>query len=147
MPLKKKQLMELEELWGDPSALENALVNAIPADEQKRISALVLKRFEERTPPPGARTSARAWGESYGLAVRDALLRWTASQVRRFKKEIYELVCVDLAYCQKRDSDGLDLAVAVADSLVSIASQMPLPVTAVSVYLIKKRVLDKWCDC
>ena len=68
------------------------------------------------------------------------------------KLAIQEAVCFPLDYCARRragtfEREGLQLAIAVADALVTIATQIPLPVTSVSVYLVKTQLLDRMCEC
>ncbi|GAG22721.1 unnamed protein product, partial [marine sediment metagenome] len=37
------------------------------------------------------------------------------------------------------------ISLAVADALISAALELPVPVTSVSVYLVKKHMLDEFC--
>ncbi len=66
--------------------------------------------------------------------------------------QIKEIVCVDFKYCERRssgqlESEGVMLAVSIAELLGSKLSGTTIPIVALSVYLVKKRVLDRWCGC
>jgi hypothetical protein len=57
-------------------------------------------------------------------------------------------VCEEWRYCENREnltSDGMHLAIAIADTL--IVMHLPFPVAAASVYVVKKQLLDRWCKC
>lgn len=86
-------------------------------------------------PPPATR------GSGHQSSLRVAL--------EQGREEIRRIVCDEWKYCKKRQetSEGKDLAVAVGDCLAAAASQIPLPIASLSVFLVRNKILDKLCDC
>ena len=72
------------------------------------------------------------------------------SIVSDISERLRSIICDDLNYCELRKklkSEGAALAIAVADGLISSTLMIPIPITALSVYLIKKGILDQLCQC
>ena len=68
------------------------------------------------------------------------------------KAKICDIVCNEYKYCEKRKkkefaNEHYQITIGIAEALMVLASQIPLPIIAVAVYLVKNKVLDKWCDC
>lgn len=73
--------------------------------------------------------------------VKQSFERWLAKR----KKELYNIVCVEWDYPNKRKkySDDFGLAVALANFLISLSLKIPAPI-ALSVLLVQ-RGLDTFC--
>ena len=70
--------------------------------------------------------------------------------LRNFADGLERSICDEMDYCEKKKilaKEGPVLAITVADALLSASIQIPLPITAVSVYLVKAGVLDRLCEC
>lgn len=98
------------------------------------------------------RGAAGLFGIEFAKRLRRKHVAEFERLVARYAKEIEEAVCVKFAYCDKRrkgdfETEGWTVATGVADALLTHATGFPLPVTTVSVYLVKRRVLDLWCEC
>lgn len=73
--------------------------------------------------------------------IEQSFERWRNKR----KKELYNLICVEWDYYNKRNdySDSITLTVALADFLISCTLEIPSPI-AVTVLLVQ-RGLDKFC--
>lgn len=70
--------------------------------------------------------------------------------VSKNKDELTNTICKKLNYCEKRkllDKEGWKVAIAVFDSLIASATQIPIPILLFSVYLTKYKILDVICKC
>ncbi len=68
------------------------------------------------------------------------------------KEEIKQKICVDLMYCNKEadgefEKEGWRVAIAIIDSLIVSATQAPIPIATLGVYIVKKQLLQKLCEC
>jgi hypothetical protein len=67
------------------------------------------------------------------------------------KKAIKKLICIRLNYCESKFKHGhteeVQVAISVCDCLIIFAVNCPVPILLLSCYLIRKRILDKLCQC
>lgn len=120
--MKKSVNDQITELWGlDIDQLESHFANSL---EQKYADN--DSESDEEQPLSDQRKSL-------------------AERVHLLQKDITEAVCIK--YCEKRNDEGLQVAVTIADALVSLYVEWPLPISYISVFLVKKGLLDKWCKC
>jgi hypothetical protein len=80
------------------------------------------------------------------INILDAFDKRVGEIVEEYKPKLYSKVCQDLAYCQNKDSEILTLFTAVFDSLAGVVG-VPVAPATLSVYIIKKKFLNKLCNC
>jgi hypothetical protein len=131
--LTPQQIKEIEMHWNHPAGASIALLS-------EREAAEIGQRF----PPHIDETGSHAPG--MGQAAE-----WAATQrVMSFSDPIRQALCVQWGYCEKRTKFGgetFQLCLAVADGLLGFATQIPVPMTALSVYLVRRGLLDIICKC
>ncbi|MFY9622415.1 MAG: hypothetical protein WAM70_16540 [Pyrinomonadaceae bacterium] len=128
--LAKEQIRELEHLWRN----ETLAVSKV-------VSPDVLEDIGRRFPP-----SDRGHEPGLAQAVEDA----AEARVMRYSDPIRQRLCIEWDYCEKRSAfrgEGFQLTLAVADALLAFVTLIPIPVTSLSVYLVRRGVLDKICQC
>jgi hypothetical protein len=134
------QIQETEQYWNSDEEMFKALYGDRPWFHQ------FYKRF----------------GDIDGVAsyfsdnISDALENRTLSNdaiendVKGLIRLMHDLACVEWKYCEKKDllkSEGFQLSVAIADGLLSLSTGLPIPLTAISVFFVKKGLLEKLCNC
>jgi hypothetical protein len=98
---------------------------------------------------------ANLFGGEWGRRSRERFFDYAVSelreQIRPLESQLRETICVNFEYCKKREqprfADGWTLAAGIADSMLAWWTQFPVPVTSISVYLVKYRVVEQLCDC
>ena len=81
------------------------------------------------------------------------MLRDTVKSMIADEKELLQIaICTNFNYCQKKrdglfDGEEYSLSLAIADSLIAFAANFPFPVTSITAYLLKTRLLNDWCSC
>ena len=128
--LTKQQVREIEYLWRYETL---AVSKVIPQD--------ILKDIGSRFPPSDL-------GHEPGMAK--ALEDAAEASVMRYSDPIRQRLCVEWNYCEKRlafRGEGFQLALSVADALLALVTLIPIPVTSLSVYLVRRGLLDKICRC
>ena len=128
--LTEEQIGELEHLWRN----ENLAVFGV-------ISPEVRDDIGRRFPP-----SDRGHEPGMAQAIEDA----AEARVMRYSDPIRQTLCIEWDYCEKRlafSGEGFQLTLAVADALLALVTLIPIPVTSLSVYLVRRGVLDKICRC
>ena len=131
--LTKNQIAELEQLWNNPS---NATTSLVSADELAHIG----RRF---TPSP----------DDVGIhkpGMSEAIDNAAERRVMSYSDPIRQTLCVQWGYCGRRDAfrgEGFQLCLAVADGLLAAVTQIPMPITVLSVYLVRRGLLDTICQC
>jgi hypothetical protein len=150
--MSSENLAEAQRYWENDSALMDTLIQGLVSPS----FAATLKEDILKNP------------QSFGLGAYDAspdappqyLGGRLAMHLRR-SKEIYvdgwvrnkaaesrKLLCEQYSYCTKRqDMDGVTLAATIADTLFVTATNIPIPVASIAVYLVKKKILDELCGC
>ena len=157
--LSESQIKEIREYWDNESSLNNAIIKLLPGDEQRKaseaaIDVLVLdgKVSEHEVEEWKQHKYAARWGGEHANLWMRMLLDRSERVLEQWKDQIYDAVCVKFQYCKRRkdgafQKEGLLLAIAVADSLLSASLMLPIPLTSVAVYIVKHHILDKWCRC
>ena len=133
--LTSEQLDEIRRLWDSPALATTRLIE--PAE---------LERLGRMFPPfPGNHEHERERRDA------DETFRAAAERhIDKYREQIHDALCKRWEYCKKRKAlatEGFQLSVGVADALLTLATGIPLPVTALSVYLVKRGVLDQICGC
>jgi hypothetical protein len=93
---------------------------------------------------------ANLWGGEFADRVREALKVELAGRMTAMKATIVTAACPNFCKLKRDgtlDSEGWTVAIAIADALASVATGIPLPLTTISVYIVKSRMLNVWCDC
>jgi hypothetical protein len=164
--LTKKQIAEIREYWGsdDRETLRDPIFQLIPAQEREQLArqadeAVAQARnisnedFQRQLGHEGKTPKSHSiWG---GRAAKETLKNYkmaVESKIANFQNQITELVCIKFDYCAKRkrgdfESEEVQLAIAIAELLLTLAAITPVPITMLSVYLVKNGVLDRWCKC
>jgi hypothetical protein len=148
------QQSEIEQFWAcDTKQLLDHMSYHAPVEYKREVHQQVLgyMALEGKTLNPDPLV-ANYYGGELAMRVREILTDWASATVAESRAKVHRAVCVQFRYCARRkakefEAEGLTLAIAIADALLLAAVPMVLPVTAVSVYLLKSGILDKWCDC
>lgn len=87
-------------------------------------------------------------GKELAKWVHEAIVLYLNERVAVLRKT----VCEDLGYCNLIrngvfESDGWATALAISDSLAMYLTGLPVPVVVLSVYVVKRRMLDRICKC
>lgn len=131
--LTKEQIIELERLWNNSDNITSTLVSA---DDLARIG----QRFKPSLEKMGY----------HKPGMREAIEKAAEQRVMSFAEKIREIVCLQWGYCGRRDAfrgEGFQLCLAVADALLGAVTHIPVPMTVLSVYLVRRGLLDKICRC
>ena len=131
--LTQDQIEELEDFWNDSDKVSIALVSA---DELAHIGHLFKPSPDE--------------GGIHKPGMRKAIDSAAERRVKVLSDSIHKTLCVQWRYCERRaafSGEGIQLCLAVADGLLSAVTQIPIPVTALSVYLVRRGLLDAICQC
>jgi hypothetical protein len=63
------------------------------------------------------------------------------------KFKIHQTVCVRLKYCERAHNRGSELIVDLADVVAIWFSGIPIPALRVAAYLVRKKMLNPYCNC
>ena len=133
---------------------EWAIINDMfSAEERKSVETAVLEDLRREGIGVDYRHGvAGRYGAETALRVKRYFLSLVNEKLAKYQTQIHKAICKDFSYCRKRrtkefEEEGLLLSVAVADALITFATSLPLPVTSIAVYLVKNKILDRWCDC
>jgi hypothetical protein len=141
--LTQQQLAQIRQLWKlDARTLEDLVAGGAEEKYRPQEQGLFFLFDRERTGSRSRYTST-VRSERGATSKRAIVARFAEKLAMKFKK----LLCRDLRYCERSKSEGLALAIAVADSLVTATVMIPVPVTAISVYLVRRGILDRVCRC
>lgn len=96
--------------------------------------------------------SASIWGGKAGTEWRRIASNMLRQSIDSFKDEIVNVCCKKLDYCGKKQSgffggDEYNIAIVICDGLASAAIGFPAPITMVTSYLVRNKILDAWCGC
>jgi hypothetical protein len=151
--LSQEQDRRIREIFTNEN-VDWAIINdLIPRDEQESIRQSALNDMRrEGLPvdyPPG---EAGLWGGRSAMEIKNRLVFAVNGILEKYREQIHQAICKDFAYCKRRrekqfETEGVLLCIGVADALLTAITSFPLPVTSVSVYLVKNKILDKWCGC
>lgn len=153
--LSSSQQKEIRREWNlSEDDFNNLIENTMRSREAllREVDEAVRSELEFEGKPAPPPYSAGLFGLEYMRRLRAALIRRFEGELYRHQSAIYKAVCVDFRYCDRRrkaefESEGYSVALGVADALLTAGTGIPLPVTTVSVYLVKKMLLDRWCGC
>lgn len=94
-----------------------------------------------------ARGKAEKDSKSISSQVHDALSKY----FQKTAVEMRKLICDQLHYCDRIDTEPVKLAVDIADLIVggaiALVLYVPIPAARISVYILRTRLLDNFCDC
>lgn len=143
---------------------ENTIINKIvPAEKKEEFDIMSLQNvaqsegmdqdtfvemmLDRRTKGEGSIYGGLTAIEYYRLCsifIGDWLLR-EHDQIRT-------AICEDLGYCALKKSGAFNgeehgLAIAICDCIISLKVLLPVPATMLTSYLLRKGILDRWCNC
>lgn len=162
--IRKSDEEKIIKYWNDEddSELTWDLIKCLPPDARKDIDNRAIRdlAFERQVSEEQMREDlgesklgyASIWGGKLGKLFMQYALDEINRRLEEYKDKLYKKICEEFQYCKKRkekkfQNEGYLLAVLIADSMLSIAVHFPFPVTATAVYIIKHKILDKWCQC
>ena len=134
--LQPSQIKEIERLWKDPDSGASLLVDP-------PLLADIGRRFPPSLPKKGR-------GPEHEPGMREAIETAAKAKIAGIRTVVEDALCKNWNYCAKRKqlgSEGFQLALAVADGLLGVVTKIPVPITALSVYLVKRKLLDNLCHC
>ena len=145
-----ENLAEAQRFWNNDDALMDTLIGGLvspplsqkfAADILANAKSFGLAAYDPAGPP-------QYLGGRFGMHLRKSKEIYVDSWVRGVASDFKYLICEQCAYCANRQQmDGVNLAATIADALLSSAAAMPIPLTTIGVYLVKKGILDQLCGC
>lgn len=148
--LNMRERARIQRLWASDQALTSATWASLPADVSNEFNREVVAAMAAE----GKQLEIEG-GNFYGgeaaQRVMEMVHGWIASELQRYADAIQRL-CKDLDYCAKRrakvfEDEGWAVAIAVGDALLQIVTHVPIPMAVLSVYIIKRGILDTICKC
>lgn len=76
-------------------------------------------------------------------AIRNRL----AASVSAIDNQAKQLICERLAYCERKNSEGLALARELVDAGLMVYFLIPVPPIKLAAYVIRQGYLDQLCAC
>jgi hypothetical protein len=140
------QIREIENYWKLDS---DDLARLFVSSEEARAIRSEMEDFQ----------TGRGYGNSRRYPISDkTAFEWAQRAIsargeaaaKRFVEINREWLCDNYNYCNKRKElggEGPALAISVADGLFMATTGIPFPITALSVFLVKRGILDRLCDC
>lgn len=150
MALTKKQQEEVRRLWSlDPIELDSRFDNL--AFKDRSAVEFEVKHEMREEGKIIVDHAANLYGGEYLARLSGRLQERVEIRLSAYRSAITDVVCIKTAYCARRlkgdfEKEGWQLATMVADALLALHG-LPFPVTTISVFLIKKGILDQWCGC
>jgi len=131
---------ETKQYWNSDEELLKALYGRLPYFHQ------FYKRFGDTN------GIVSYFSDSIPDALENRVLSSDAieNEVKNLIRLMHDLTCVEWKYCERKEflkSESFQLSVAISDGLLSLSTGLPIPLTAISVFLVKKGLLEKLCDC
>jgi hypothetical protein len=151
--INEAQRREIQRLLAlDAVELDRNMALSVDSETRKRVEANVKRLMYEQERKIIEDDVMNLWGAEFFNLVREQLVSHFRAKVATFHDIIHKAVCIDFGYCDRRRKSDLGLeeyalVLAVADALATAKTGIPLPITTVSVYLVKRQILDKWCCC
>jgi hypothetical protein len=147
--MNRRQEQALRALW-NADDLEWKVFADAPAEVKRDIEQTVLDQLEAEGKHihPGA---GNLFGAERARRELQLFAGWVYQQLSE-SKQVVQTVCRDVKYCERRqaktfESEGVTVSIAVADALVSSAIGVPIPIIQLTVYIIKRGILDQICEC
>jgi hypothetical protein len=145
-----QNLEEAQRFWNNDEALMDTLIGGLvsrPLTEEfeaqilSNRAAFGLEAYDPGGPP-------QYLGGRFAMHLRRSKEMYVDSWLRTVASDFKYLLCEQCAYCANRNHmDEVNLAATIADAILSSAAAMPIPVTTIGVYLVKKGILDQVCGC
>lgn len=122
------------------SKTEMDIVRAVLTDNGQRIDN---KSIEHDTEKDHRRIRAR---------IKDFAEKKLISIIENNKEKIADSICEKFEFCKKYksgnlNSDGLMLSITIADGLFSFSTGLPIPISLLSYYLVKNKLIFNLCEC
>jgi hypothetical protein len=150
--LSEEQAQRIKEIFSSDE--EWAIINDLVSPEERSVISEGVKDGLRRhgAPIDYGPSEEGIWGGRVAMDIKRYLADTAKKRLEQYRAQICGAVCVQFQYCKRRrekqfETEGVMLALAVADSILAVLTPFPLPVTSVSVYLVKTRLLDQWCQC
>ncbi|HEX8131058.1 MAG TPA: hypothetical protein VF527_18295 [Pyrinomonadaceae bacterium] len=149
--LTQEQIEEIRRSWKDISEAEWEMVHRVPWEIKKSLDNQVVAQMahEGKALHDFGRN---LYGAEAARRYKDRVLSWIVGELDQYHDQIHSIVCTKSDYCNKRkqkkfEEEGYVIAIAVADALMTVVTGLPVPITLISVYIVKRGILDKWCKC
>lgn len=79
--------------------------------------------------------------------VLDALLAQAKNIINESPQQFRDIICKKLNYCDNINSDKASISIAIVDTALITKLALLFPPLLVSVYIIRKGLLDDLCGC
>ncbi|WP_455918775.1 hypothetical protein [Ensifer canadensis] len=90
------------------------------------------------------------WDGQFAVQLAQIFALAMTGSVQQLIAPVMFVVCptyCDLKRAGKLETEGFQLVVSIADALIAAQTQVPVPVTQISVYAVKHHALEGWCQC
>lgn len=172
-----KDVQLIRQYWSDERQLRRDLAQSFSREEQQlveREAALVLAQQGKLLPGweypdqgPGRSAAERLpyqvrydvhglyggeWAQLFYELMLNKLDRQILAAAAMIEPVVKNAICTSYDYCGRRkrqefQSEGWNISVAICEAFVAAKLAFPFPFVALSVYLVKKGFLDRWCEC
>jgi hypothetical protein len=148
--LSGRQQERIKRLWANDEALKSALWASVPNSlsvEFDRDVTAAMETEGKHLEPGGG----NFYGGEAAQRIMEMAHDWLSSEFDRYAADVQQM-CRKLDYCSKRrakvfEDEGWTVAIAVGDALLQIITHIPVPIAVLSVYIVKRGILDKICKC
>jgi hypothetical protein len=164
MSITPEQEVEIEKFISDESTLRWTLIRELVPQEQYQVfqelatetqacnHGVSQEEMEEMLHGPPEHPHESIFGGEHALLFVSLCLPWINAQLAFLIPYLHKSICEDFQYCRRRkekqlEGEAVALAVTIADALFAAQTKIPVPVIAVSAYIAKSQLLDKWCRC
>jgi hypothetical protein len=156
MKLSSEQISTIRTLMQSEYDLKWELVQFIPYERRHQLDDEVAEEMKAEGKEIAGRKLgdkdfgvANLWGGEFARRSLDRMMWevpvYLSELIETYKGHIHDALCVTFRYCQRRDdpefSDRVTLATAVGVALFPAWTGIPIPITTISVYLVKYDVL------
>ncbi len=152
VPMSSENLTQVRQYWENDTDLMDTLIKGLvspsltttlEADILKNREAFGLGAYDA-----GPLAPPQYLGGKLAMHLRRSKEIYVDGWIRSLAKDSRRLLCEQYSYCVKRqDMDGINLAATIADALLVSATNIPIPLASIAVYLVRKKVLDELCGC
>lgn len=142
---------EIRRIWQTPGEAEGEVLRAYGLDQV--VDDPIEELIETGLSLPTNQEHLFEWSKSLLSRMRASISAETLRRLNESRDLLHQKICVEFRYCERRkegafEGDEATIAIGVAESLISAAADLGgVPVASLSVYLIKRRILDEFCDC
>ena len=163
---------ELERYLGNPDAATEELLRAMPPEAQREAEEKAAGQFiHEGREAPGWQTDTsdsmgRASSEpsavrpgthhlnagDMAMLAREILMQDLQAHIDATKTAVISEVCLKFAYCQRvkalqSDKEAWGALAMACEWIVESGLGLKVKPLALAVFLVKRGILDRWCDC